>query len=153
MNSGKIGQITGCFQDFGISDHPIFIDQESGSLGDAFHIEYEIVVERAIFGGDGLIEIAQEGEIEFLVFFVPGQGKDGVDADPEDLRIGVVIKGDVVAGAAEFFGAGAGKGLGEEKQEDVLAFTVAEGYFLFVGIVQAKIGGRLAGLDPGSAHG
>ena len=82
-----------------------------------------------------------------LVFFVFGQGKDRVDADPEDLCVGLIVKSDVVAGAAEFFGAGAGEGLGKEKQEDVLAFVVAERYFLFVGVEQAKVGRRLTGLD------
>jgi hypothetical protein len=117
------------------------------------HIEYEVFVEGSVGGGGCFVEIAEQGEVEVLLFFVFGQGEDGVDAYSEDLGVGLVIEGDVVACAAEFFCTGAGEGLRKEKQEDVLAFVVAEGYFLFVGVVEAEIGRRLAGLDRGGAHG
>ena len=117
------------------------------------HIEHEICVEGIESRGDRLIEIAEQGEVQVLFFFEFSEGEDRVDADAEDLGIGLVVQGDVVPGTAKFLGTSAGEGLGEEKQEDVLAFIVSEGYFLFVGIVEAKVGCRLAWLNGRRAHG
>ena len=153
FDRGKIGQIGCFFQHLGIFYNALFINDESRSFGNPVHIEYEICVERAVGRGDSFIEIAEQGEVKVLLFFEFSQGEDGIDADAEYLGVGLVVEGDVVPGTAEFLGAGACEGLGEEKQEDVLAFTVGEGYFLFVGIVEAKVGCRLAGLNGGGAHG
>ena len=153
LDGGEIREIGSLFKDFRVAYDPRFIDDEGGPHGDAVHIEYEILVKGSVGRGGGFVKIAEQGEVEVLFFLEFSQGEDGVDAYGEDLGIGLVIKGDVVACAAEFFCAGAGEGLGKEKQEDVLAFIVAEGYFLFVGIEQAKVGRRLAGLDAGRAHG
>ena len=111
------------------------------------HIEHEICVKGIVGRGDCFIEIAEQGKVEVLFFFEFSQGEDGIDADAEYLGVGLVVEGDVVPCAAEFLGAGTCEGLGEEKQQDVLAFIVGEGYFLFVGIVEAEVGCRLAGLN------
>ena len=153
LDGCEIGQVRSFFEDFRVAYDPQLIDDEGGPFGDAVHIEYEIIVKGAVFGGGGFIEIAEQGEVKVLVFLVFSQGEHGVDAYGEDLGICLVIEGDVVPCGAEFFCACSGECLGEEKQEDVLAFIVAKGYFLFVGIIEAEIGGWLAGLDLGGGHG
>ena len=132
MDGVKIGEVGSGVQDFSVANNPLFVHHKCGTFGHSVHVEYEIIVEGAIGGGGGFVEIAKEREVEVLVLFVFGQGKNRVDADAKDLGIGLVVEGDIVTGAAQFFGAGAGKCLGEEKQEDILAPVVAERYFLFI---------------------
>lgn len=143
----EIREIAGGFQDFRIADDPLPVDDEGRAFGDAFHVEYESIVESIIFFGDRFIEIAEQGEVELLVLFVFGEGKDGVDADAEDLGVGLVVEGDVIAGAAKLFCAGAGEGLRKEEQQYVFAFVAAEGYLLLIGIVEGEIRGLLAWLN------
>ena len=147
LDGVEIGQIGSRIEDFGIPDDPLFIQDECRSFGDALHIENEGIVEGAVGLGGCFIKIAKQGEVELLVFLVSAKGEDGIDADSEDLGVGVVIEGDVIAGAAELFGAGTGEGLGEEEQQHVPAFEVAEGYFLFIGIVKGEIRSLLANLN------
>jgi hypothetical protein len=87
-----------------------------------------------------------------LVFFVFGEGKDGVYADAEDLGIGLVVEGDAIAGVAKFFCTGTGESLREEKEEDIFSCEVAQGHLLFVGIEEGKVWCGLADLDGIGAH-
>src|SRR5579863_3443838 len=152
MDGVKVGEVGSGFEDLSVANNPLFVNHKCGPFGHPMHVEYEIVVESAIGGGGGLVKIAQEGEIEVLVFFVFGEREDGVNADAENLGIGLVVEGDIVAGAAKLFGAGTGECLGEEKEEDVLTGKVAERNFLFVGIEQGKVWRRLADVDGSGAH-
>jgi hypothetical protein len=148
----EIGEVGGGFEYFGIANNPLFVNDKCGTFGHAVHVEYEIIVEGSIRGGDGLVEVAQEGKVEVLVFFVPGEGENGIYADAENLGIGLAVESDVVAGAAKLFGAGTGECLREEKEEDILPGIVAERNFLFFGVEEGKIRRGLADLDAVGAH-
>jgi hypothetical protein len=152
MDGVKVGEVGGGFEDLSVANNPLFVNHKCGPFGHPVHVEYEIIVEGTIGGGDGLVKIAQEGEIEVLVFFVFGERENGVNADAEDLGIGLVIEGDIVTGAAKLFGAGTGECLGEEKDEDILTGKVAERNFLFVGIEQGKVWRWLVDVDGSDAH-
>jgi len=148
----EIGEVRGGFEYFGVANNPLFVNDKCGAFGYAVHVEYEIIVDGSICGGNGFVEIAQEGKVELLFFFVFGEGKNGVYADAENLGIDLVVEGDVVAGAAKLFGAGTGECLREEKEEDILTGKVAERNFLFVGVEKGKIWCGLADLDSIGAH-
>jgi hypothetical protein len=148
----KVGEVCGSFEDFGIADNPLFVHHKCGSFGHPMHVEYEIIVEGSIGSGDGFVEIAEEGEVEVLVFFVFSEGKEGVYADAEDLGVGLVVEGDVIAGAAEFPGTGTGESLGEEKEEDIFTCKIAQGYLFLFGIEEGKVWCGLADLDSVGAH-
>src|ERR1700722_16753557 len=152
MDGVKVWKIGCGLEDFSVANDSLFVHHKCGTFGYAMHVKYEIVVESAIGGGDGFIEIAEKGEVEVLVFLVFCEGEDGVYADTEDLGIGLVVEGDVIAGAAKLFCAGTGEGLGEEKEEDILSCVVAQGYFLFVRVEKGKVWRRLADLDSMGAH-
>src|SRR6185312_2874095 len=136
LDGFEVRQIGGRLEYLGVADYPLFVHDKCGAFGYAVHVENEIIIKTAIGGGGGLIEIAQEGKIEVLVLFILREREQGVDTDPEHLGVGVVVGGDIIAGAAQFFGAGSGEGLRKEEQQDVLSFEVAERYFLFVRVVQ-----------------
>ena len=125
MDGGKVGEVGSCFEDLCVADNRLFVYNKCGTFGDPVHVEYEIFVKGAIGGGNGFIKIAEQGEVQVLVFLVFGEGENGVYADAEDLGIGLVIDGDVIAGAAKLFRAGTGKSLGEEKKEDILSGKIA----------------------------
>jgi hypothetical protein len=152
MDGLEVGEVCGSFEDFGVADNPLFVNHKCGPFGHPLHVKYEIIVEGSVGSGDGFVKIAEKGEVEVLVLFVFGQGEDGVYADAEDLRIGLVVEGDVIPGAAEFFCASAGECLGEEKQEDIFSCEVAQGYFLFVGVEEGEVWCGLADLDGIGAH-
>ena len=152
MDGIEVREVGSGLKDFGVANNPLFVHHECGTFGYAVHVKYEIIVESAVGGGDGFVEIAEKGEVEVLVFLVFGEGENGVNADADDLGICLVIQGDIVAGAAQFFCAGAGEGLREEEQKDIFPFKVAEGYFFFFGIVEGKVRCLLARFDDGNAH-
>jgi len=152
MDGLEVGEVRGGFEDFGVADNPLFVNDKCGPFGDPVHVECEIIVEGPVGSGGCFVEIAEEGEVEVLVNLVFGEGEDRVYANAEDLGICLVVEGDVIAGIAEFFGAGAGECLGEEKEEDIFSCEVAQGNFLFVGIVEGKIWCGLADLDGVCAH-
>jgi hypothetical protein len=152
MDRIEVRKIGSSLQDFSVANNPLFVHYKCGAFGYPMHIKYEIIVESAIGGGDGLIEIAEKGEVEVLVFLVFGKGEDGVHADAEDLGIGLVVEGDIIAGAAKLFCAGTGEGLGEEKEENILSCVVAQGYFLFVGVEKGEVWCGLADLDSIGVH-
>jgi hypothetical protein len=152
MDGVKVGEVGGGSEDFSVANNPLFVNHKCRPFGHPVHVEYEIIVEGSIGGRDVLVEIAQEGEVEVLVFFVFSESENGVDTDAEDLGIGLVVEGDIVAGAAKLFGAGTGECLGEEKEEDILTGKVAEGNFLFVGIEKGKVWRWLADVDGNGAH-
>jgi hypothetical protein len=148
----EVGEVGGGFEYFRVADYPLFVNHKCGPFGHPVHVEYEIIVEGSVGGGDGFVEIAQEGKVEVLVFFVFGEGENGVYADAEDLGTRLVIEGDIVAGAAQLFGAGAGECLREEKEEDILTGIIAERSFLFVGVEEGKIWRWLADLEAVGVH-
>jgi hypothetical protein len=111
------------------------------------HVEYESIVEATIVPGDILVEVAQEGEVQLLVVLVSCQREEGIYADGQHLGVDLVIEGDIIAGAAELFGAGAGESLGEEEQEHVFPFEIFQGYFFLFGIVEAEAGSWLTDLN------
>jgi hypothetical protein len=152
MDGVEIGEVRRGFEYFGVANNPLFVNDKRGALGHSVHVEYEIIVEGSIRGRDCLVEIAQEGKVEVLFFFVLGEGENGVYADAKNLGVGLVVKGDVVAGAAKLFGAGTSECLREEKEEDILTSKVAERNFLFVGVEEVKIWCGLADLDRSDAH-
>ena len=132
MDGVEIGEVGSGFEYFGVANNPLCVNDKRGTFGNAVHVEYEIIVEGSIRGRDGLVEIAQEGKVEVLFFFVFGEGENGVYADAENLSVGLIVEGDIVAGAAKLFGAGTGECLREEKEEDILTSKVAKRNFLFV---------------------
>ena len=152
MDGLEVGEVGSGLKDFSVANNPLFVHYKCGTLGYPVHVKYEIIVEGAVGGGDGLIEIAEKGEVEVLVFLVFGKGEDGIYADAEDLGIGLVVEGDIIAGAAKLLCAGTSEGLGEEKEEDILSCVVAQGYFLFVGVEKGKVWCGLADLDGTGAH-
>jgi hypothetical protein len=111
------------------------------------HVEYESIVETAIGFGNVLIKVAEQREIQLLVVLIPGQGEEGVYADAKHLGVDLVIKGNIVARAAQLFGTGAGKGLGEEKEKDILAFEIFQIDLFLFGIIEAEGGGWLTDLN------
>jgi hypothetical protein len=131
----KIREIGGFFEDFGVADNPLFVHNKCGAFGYPVHVKYEIIVEGAVGGGNGFVEIAEEGKIKVLVFFVFSQGENRVYADAQDLGVSLVIESDIIARAAKFFCAGTGECLGEEKDKNILSGEVAQGYLLFVRII------------------
>lgn len=124
MDGVKVGEVGGLFEYFGVANNPLFVNNKCGTFGYPVHIEYEIIVEGAVGRGDVLIEIAEEWEVQVLVLLVFGQREDGVHTDAEDLGVGLVVEGDIIAGAAKLFCAGTGKSLREEKKKDIFAFEV-----------------------------
>ena len=100
MDGCEVRQIAGRFQDFCVADGTFLVNDEGAAFGDAFHIEDKIIIEGAVGGRNFFIKVAEEGEVKVLFFLVFPQGEDGVDADGEDLGVGLVVKGYVVAGAA-----------------------------------------------------
>jgi hypothetical protein len=114
MDGIEVREVGSGLKDFGVANNPLFVHHECGTFGYAMHVKYEIIVESAVGGGDGFVEIAEKGDVEVLVFLVSGEGENGVHADAEDLGVGLVVEGDIIAGAAEFFGAGTGECLWEE---------------------------------------
>jgi hypothetical protein len=152
MDSVEVGEVGSGLQDFGVANDPLFVHHECGTFGDAMHVKYEIIVESPVGGRDGFVKIAEKGEVKVLVFLVPGEGENGIHANAEDLGVGLVVEGDIIAGTAKFLRAGAGEGLGKEKQEDILPVEVIQGYFLFVGIEKGKVWCGLADLDRICAH-
>src|SRR5581483_11020990 len=130
-----------------VANNPHFIDDKGGSFGNAVHVEYENIVETAIGFGNFLIEVAEEGEIQLLVVLISGQGEEGIYADTEHLGVDLVIEGDIIAHAAQLFGARAGEGLGEEKKKDILAFEIFQTYLFLFGVIEAEGGCWLADLN------
>jgi hypothetical protein len=116
MNGIKVGEVGGGLEDFGVANNPLFVHHKCRTFGYPMHVKYEIIVESAVAGGDGFIEIAEKREVEVLIFLVPREGEDGVYADAEDFGVNLVVEGDIIAGAAKLLCAGACKGLREEKQ-------------------------------------
>jgi len=152
LDGVEIGEVRRGFEYFGVANNPLFVNDKCGAFGNAVHVEYEIIVDGSIRGGDGLVEIAQEGKVEVLIFFVFGEGENGVNAYAENLGIHLVVEGDVVAGAAKLFGAGTGECLREEKEKDILTGKIAKRNFLFFGVEKGKIWCGLADVDGSGAH-
>src|SRR6185437_11779269 len=71
----------------------------------------------------------------------------GVDADGQDLGVGLVVEGNIIACVAQLFCACAREGLREKEKKDVPALEIAERHFLFIRVVESEIRCLLACLD------
>jgi len=147
LNLIEVGEVRGSFEDFRVANNPHFIYDKGGSFGNSVHVEYESIVETAIGFGNFLIEVTEQGEIQLLVVLIPGQGEERVYADAEHLGVHLVIEGDIIAHAAQLFGAGAGEGLREEKEQDILAFEIFQTYLFLFGVIEAEGGRWLSNLN------
>jgi len=143
----EIGEVRGGFEDLGVANNPHFIYDKGGSFGNSVHVDYESIVETAVGFGNFLIEVAEQGEIQLLVVLIPGQGEERIYTDAEHLGVHLVIEGDIIAHAAQLFGAGAGEGLGEEKEKDIPAFEIFQTHFFLFGIIEAEGGCWLSDLN------
>jgi hypothetical protein len=126
-----------------VRNYSIFVDHESGSR-DA-PINFSIIIffdPDAIFFGDGVIGVGEEGEIEMEFLGEVGDVLDGVGADAKDDGVGQGVLGGGVAEGAGFGGAAGGVGFGVEEEDDGLiageiverdGLVIASGEFEFRG--------------------
>jgi len=75
-----------------------------------------------------------------LVFFEFCEGKNRVHRDGQNLGVEALVKGDVVAGTAQLFGANARKSLREKKEHDILTFKTIKRNLCLFGVVEFKNG-------------
>ncbi len=115
----EVGEIFGVIFDIGEADDALFIDEEGGAFGDAAHDEVgfgeELVVGDAVGFGGGVFVVAEEGDGDafFLCPSVLGEGV--VTGDAEDFRVEILVFVDAGGDVAEFRGADAGEGHGDEE--------------------------------------
>jgi hypothetical protein len=111
------------FFDIGEADDALFIDEEGGAFGDAAHNEVgfreELVVGDAVGLGGGVFVVAEEGDGDafFLCPSVLGEGV--VAGDAEDFSVEILVFMNAVGDVAEFGGAYAGEGHGNEEEDDI----------------------------------
>jgi hypothetical protein len=118
-----------------VPDNAFLVHYERGAVG-----ESALFVEDPVFLGNSPLEIAEErvGDLKLLgVFFV---GKSAVNADAENLSVGLFEFGDISLIRLELLRSTAGERQNVKRQDDVLLppeFTELD--FLALGVRQSKI--------------
>jgi len=133
---------------FGSDEGPDFLDfavlaDEEGAADDAHgRLAHELLfLPGAEFLDGFVVGIAEQGEIEILVFLEGGLGLYGIGAHSKDGDTELVEVFFCVTKLGRFYRSTGGVGSGEEKKQDTLAGEVFEGDFLvFVGF-EAERGG------------
>jgi hypothetical protein len=133
---------------FGFNEGPDFLDfagfaDEKGAADDAHErFAHELFFLPGAELLDGLVGwIAEQGEIELLLFLEGGLGFDGIGAHAEDGDAELVEIFLCVTKLGRFYRSTGGVGFGVEEEEDALASEVFErDVFAFVGF-EAEGGG------------
>jgi hypothetical protein len=133
---------------FGFDEGPDFLNfagpaDEEGTADDAHErFAHELLFLPGAKLLDGLmVRIAEQGEIELLLFLEGGLGFDGIGAHSQDGDAQLVEFFFCVTKLGRFYRSTRGVRFGKEKEEDALASEVFErDYFAFVGF-EAEGGG------------
>ena len=118
-----------------VPDDAFLVHHKRGPVG-----ESALFVEDSVFLGNGSLEITEErvSDLKLLgIFFV---GKSAVDADAENLSVGLFEFGDISLIRLELLRSTAGKRQNVKRQDDVLLsseFTELD--FLALGVRQSKV--------------
>lgn len=122
LDGSEVGEVAWVFEDLGVLDDAGFIDDEGGAFGDTclaeIFVREEAVVGDAVGRGGGVVVVAEEGEGDVFFFGPCLLGEGVVAGDGEDAG---VEGGEFVEAAgdfAEFLGADAGEGHGDEEEDD-----------------------------------
>ena len=133
---------------FGFDEGPDFLDfavlaDEEGAADDAHgRLAHELLFLPGTEFLDGfVVGIAEQREIEILLFLEGGLGLYGIGAHAKDGDAELVEFWFCVTKLGRFYGSTGGVGFGEEKEEDAPAREVFErDFFVFVGF-EAERGG------------
>jgi hypothetical protein len=97
-----------------MTDDPRAVDHEGGPLADPSHPEGELSVQAVIGGRYFFVKIAQQIEVQLLIFPEPAQGEGRIDRNAEHHRVQIVIRAVRVTNAAQLSRTDAGESQGKE---------------------------------------
>src|SRR6266851_8491269 len=134
----EVGHVAGVVQNFGVANLPFAIDDVGGALADALEA-HQIIVERLVIAGDGLVKIRKQGKVVTLFFGPRVKCKGAVGRDAEDLAVQSFVILERVAHAAELAGADFREGERYEQQQDVVAAQRGKFYIRYLVGLQGEI--------------
>src|SRR5215831_5973150 len=136
-------RVDGILAHIDMLDSAFLIDDERGAVGKLLFF-----VEDAILLGDRSLEVAQEREIDSLLFGKRRVGGRAVDADAQHLGSGLLEFGDISLIRLELLGSATGECQNVESQHDIFLSQKIAQLHLLAGLVgQAEVRGSVANLE------
>ena len=119
----EVRQIAGAFEDFGVLDGSVAIDDEGRTFRDTAHGEIflgeETVVGKAVGFGDVVFVVAEKRDRDAFFLGPVALRKGIVAADAKDFRAETFVFAETFAHGAKLRRADAGEGHGEKEEHDL----------------------------------
>ena len=116
-------------------DDAVFVDDEGGTGADGAQPD-QVRQEGAVLFADFLVQVAEERELDVLLFGPGFLGEGRIYADAVDGRVQLLVGGETGGDVAHLLGADAGEGEGKEEQNGLFLSKVV-GKFDVLGVAPA----------------
>ena len=131
LNCIKIRNFSCILEDFRVADDAFAIDDKCGALSDSLHIVAKLLVDRIVCLDRVFVEVGQQGKIELMILFIPGEALWCIDGNAQNFGIHSIVNFHLIARGTQFLRTRASECEWEEQQDNIPAFEIREVNQLF----------------------